>query len=409
MSVINKRFLYKVYDSSGNYITTWDDVIDNPKFITAINGGSDFVRLRLARSANNFGEEDDIEFNNRVDIYVFDRDTTTDGVLIFSGYISEYTPTVEGKEEFLEVSLFSYFAELQRHMYEVNATGDTEIAFATVSPKTIFEDIFDEFTAAGGLVDYGVGTVDDPGTSVSYTFNTSTVKEALEKTLELCPERWYYRIDPDNVAYLKETPSATGPADHTFTIGKNVVLVQPQKRVQSVINKIYFVGGDPGAGKLYKKYTRNASITSYGLYSKKYVDERVTVEATADTIAEKILDTFQNPEIRTKIIVPDNNGSPDLFGYDIENIKVGQTARVVGFTSEDFTRWDEAIWDVDVWDYSVTNITAIPQQIQKIIYRADHVELELSNRLPDIAKRIEDINRNLVDSQTADNPTAPIT
>lgn len=404
MSLINKQYLYKIYDPAGNYITTWNDVINDPEFNTINNGGADVLTVQLARSSNNFGEDEDVAFDNRVKVWCFDGDAPN-GVLIFSGYISEYTPTLRGKEEIVQVQIFSNFAELNRYMYET-AGGATEIAHATVSPLDIFQDIFDVFTAAGGTPDYTGTSADDPGTVVSYTFNTNTVREAFDKVLELSPVGWYARIDPDDTVYYKPVSTT---ADHTFTIGKDVISVEPQKRVQSVVNRLYFIGGDPGGGKLYKKYSRSGSISSWGLYIDKYVDSRVTDEDTADIIAGRLLDALESPEIRTKIVVVDNNGADDGFGYDIESIKVGQTARVLGFTQEDYTRWDEAFWDVDVWDYSVTNITAIPQQIQKITYRADHVELELSNRLPDIAKRIEDINRNLVNSQTDDNPSSPTT
>lgn len=408
MSFRNKRYLYKVYDSSGNYLATWDDVVDDPQFNVVINGGADVVVTRLARNVLSFGEGDDVNFNNKVEIYCFDDDDPT-GILIFSGYIAEYTPTLEGKNEYLEVQIYSYYAELNRYMYEDNATGATEIAHSSVSPADIFQDVFDEFTAAGGTPDYSVSSVDDPGTSVTYTYNTATCKEALNKVIELCPLGWYYRIDPDNIAYLQDSDIGGTTSDHIFNIGRDVVLLEPQKRVNSLVNKIYFRGGEVGGSPFYKKYTRSGSISTYGTYAEKLIDQRVTVEATADTMADSLLDALEAPEIRTRIIVIDNNGSDDGLGYDIESIKVGQTAKVQGFTTQDYTRWDIAEWDVDVWDYSVVNITAIPQQIQRITYKATHIELELSNRLPDINKRIEDINRNLVDSITLDNPTTPTT
>lgn len=406
MSFINKKYVYKIFDSAGNYLLTWSDVINDPVFSEVINGGADVMTIQLARSANAFGEGDDVTFNNGVEVWCSDVDALA-GTLVFSGYISQYTPTLKGQEQYLEVEVYSRFAELNRIMYENSGTGSTEIVHAAVSPLVIFEDIFDKFTAAGGIPDYSGSSVDDPGTVVTYTFNTNTCKEAIDKVMELSPYGWYYRINPDNTVEYHESDIIN--IDHTFTIGKDVMMIQPNKRIQSIVNVLYFVGGDPGTGKLYKKYTRPASITAYGTYLKKYVDGRVTNEATADIIAGRILDAFEAPEVRTKITIVDNNGSADGFGYDIESIKVGQTARVLGFTTNVFTLWDEAEWDIDVWDYSITDITAIPQQIQKITYNATNIEIELSNRLPDIAKRIEDINRNLVDSLTGDNPAIPLT
>ena len=43
----------------------------------------------------------------------------------------------------------------------------------------------------------------------------------------------------------------------------------------------------------------------------------------------------------------------------------------------------------------------------KIEYTPDNVLLELSNRQPDISKKIDDLNRAFVDSITKDNPNTP--
>ena len=72
-----KRYYYKVYDSSDTYKTTWsDEVISTPTFRNVINGGPGELIIRLARSFDSFGEEVDIDLNNRVDLYVSDRQET---------------------------------------------------------------------------------------------------------------------------------------------------------------------------------------------------------------------------------------------------------------------------------------------------------------------------------------------
>ena len=69
--------------------------------------------------------------------------------------------------------------------------------------------------------------------------------------------------------------------------------------------------------------------------------------------------------------------------------------------------WDEVSWDIDAWDYDITNETATLLQIQKIDYFPDYVLLEISNRQPDLAQRIEQINKKLIESLTTDNPVMP--
>jgi hypothetical protein len=215
------------------------------------------------------------------------------------------------------------------------------------------------------------------------------------------------RIGADDLVYLKQR-SAT--AEHSFILGQHIAAYKPEKRTESMVNRIYFRGGDTGSGILYKKYTRSSSIATYGEFAMKVVDERVKVTATADIMAAHILDTFDSPEVRITMKILDNNivGSSGK-GYDIESIKVGQMIKILNSTKKSDTKWDEAIFDTDVYDYDITNAAAIPLQIQRVEYHPDYAILEVSNRQPDISRRIEDINRNLVNDQTLDNPVTPTT
>ena len=64
-------------------------------------------------------------------------------------------------------------------------------------------------------------------------------------------------------------------------------------------------------------------------------------------------------------------------------------------------------WDVGNWDFNIRNITETIMQIVEIRYRADYVELVISSKIPDVSKRIEDINRNLIETITNDAPVSP--
>ena len=407
-----KLYLYKVYDSSGNFLTTWNDVVNEPTFSQSINYGNGEMTVELARTTKDFGETDDVAYNNEVKVYCFDRDTGSTGILVYDGYIAKYNPIVDGHQEKIEVILWTYAAEMARTIHET-AAESTTINYAAQNPKDILEDIIDKYQAtltrygATSHVTYNAGSIDDPGTAVTYEFNIQTSLECLQKNLELSPVGWYWYLDADNLIQY-HAKSAT--ADHTFYIGNQVVYIQPEKRIEDMVNLVYFKGGDPGGGILYKKYERAASIALYGLYSRKYIDERVTIEATADTMTDRLLDAFESPEIRTHLRILDNNGmnSPNL-GYDIESIHVGDTIKTIGYSRRNYTRWDSGQFDMDAWDYDITDVTATVMQIHKLTYHPGYLELEATNRLPDVAKRIEDINRNLVASLTNDTPATPIT
>jgi hypothetical protein len=179
-----------------------------------------------------------------------------------------------------------------------------------------------------------------------------------------------------------------------------------RKRIENLVNRVYFTGG--GEPPLFMVYERTGSIDAYGLYAKSIVDQRVTVEATAETIATRILDANEEPETRLILRIADNNGSAGQ-GYDIESISVGDTVRIknLQYGTQGTSLWDVAVWDVDVWDYTLASTSSSPLLVVRTRYNPNYMEIETSSRLPEVAKRIEDVNRNLVNTQTKDNPTSP--
>lgn len=398
----SKRYIYKIYDSAGAFITTINDVADDPRFTSYINSGLGQLTLKLPRSIFQFDEGESIAQNNRVDVVCFDSEATA-GIIVYSGYISKYAPTLDKGREYIVVTCLGFITETERFMAE-DASGNTTLTYNTYDPTNILKDVLDKFTAAGGTADYDGTSTDDTGTSVSYEFNTYTVKEALDKLIELAPNGWFYFVDAENIVTFKGKDAT---ANHTFVLGKDVETIIPEKSVENMCNKIYFTGGDVSGIQLYKKYTRSSSINTYGLYAKKVVDGSVTIEATADIIADALLDRGEAPEVRTTLVIRDSNGG--LGGYDIESIKPGDTCKIIGFASQNTSLWDLAIFDTDFWDYNLTEVSSTVQQIMKVSYEPTKVTLEISSRLPNISKRVEDIQRNLNKVYTDANPTAPTT
>jgi len=592
-TIKEKRYVYKVYDAEGNFIKTWskEHIKNSPSFSMAINSGAGELTINLSLFESNYGENSDVKYGNRVKVYCFDRDTDVDGVVVYSGYITKYTPFIRGNEEGVTVTLLSDAWYCGRMMLLDGIA--TTVQYLSQDPSDIMRDLLDKFTARDGMLSYTYSSIDDTDTTVSYTFNTNTFLEAMRKVLELSPLGWYFRIDPsdkdrylsfdgtndnveghvvqlrndldvtiefepdvvntqkillqrdgavrsdlieiqndgkilfsiktagtpgymdlitsDGVAVIGEratyrfTYNALGgatiykngavvttaayagdydtanqannwrigslnnssrffdgklyrlvfrtdgvtrfsydgsktsdnklmdvsendrhgvisgatfgfaddfgivqmhekndAADHQLVLGHHISEYMPEKRIENMVNTIYFVGDG-----IYKKYTNTSSVSEFGEFSTKYIDQRVSVETTADIIAGRILDSQSSPEVRVVIKVLDNNGQMDGKGYDIESLKVGQTVKIKNATSKSDNAWDDVTWDVDSWDYEITNAPGIALQIMSIEYSPESAVLELSNRLPDVAKRIEDINRNFVDSVTVDNPSTP--
>jgi hypothetical protein len=113
----NKEILYKIYDSAGTFITTWTDVVSDLKIDYYLNGGISNLTVKLARTESDFGENEDVKQGNLIKILVFDGDSGTTGVQVYSGVCVSYTPTVSsGGEEYIEVEFFSNYWDMNNKM-----------------------------------------------------------------------------------------------------------------------------------------------------------------------------------------------------------------------------------------------------------------------------------------------------
>lgn len=422
MATYNKSFAYKVYNGS-TFVTTWnEDVLSVPQFSSVINGTAGNLQVRLNRTFQAFGEDVDIALGNSVRVYCYDYDEPN-GQLIYYGYISAYKPVLEGSREYVEVTLLPAFSRANDFMLLGDNELDTTVTYNSYDPSNMISEIVEKFLDQGvDYPDYGsslwdVAVFDESGfdtdrhfeietsnTVVSYTFNTNTIKEAVDKVIELAPADWYYAVLPDGTLRFKARSTTI---DHRLIIGKNIASADYEQRSENIVNDVYFIGG--GDPPLFYRYTRQGSIDAYGRRVKKIVDGRVTVAATAQTMSERVLDENELPEIRLKLRIVDNNGYNQDRGYDIESIKVGDVLQIknISESMETPVSWDNALWDVNVWDYTLQSIVESGLLVVRTAYHPDYLEVETSSRFPSVPKRIEDINRNLETTQTENNPTAP--
>jgi hypothetical protein len=402
MAYYHKKYLYKVYNGA-TYVRSWSsEVLSDPNFRITINGGSGELIVRLSRNYDNFGEEVDVKLNNRVELWLYDREQIN-GVLLYQGFVSGYRPVLEGTREYLEITCLSYIYELSMFMLRDNS-GDTQLEYVDQDPSDILKSIIDNYRLDGGTLNYTASSIDTTGTTCIYTFNSNTVREAVDKIIELCPENWYWYIDPNSIIYLKPKPAT---ADHNFIIGKHLNSMETWRRSEDIVNRIYFKGG--GDPPMYRVYSNSASIIAYGLHCLQKVDGRVTVIETADTICNNIIEAKKDPEIRTRITLLDTNGEDINKGYDIESIQPGETCKLLNIKGDvkTYSIWDSSKWDTNVWDQTLATTAADVTQIMSVEYTPDSMVIEASSRTPEIGKRIEDIYRNMIQDQTVDVPATP--
>ena len=429
----DKRYLYKVYDPDGNYIEVWKDVISDLTFTHEINTIGSSATIELARNSDTVGvsveplltesgqnllTEDDltilaavesknqigsgssVDYNNRVDVTVFyggveplytesmESITTEDdeelladigapnGRRIFTGFISEINSRY-GNSETTIVQLTSYGWDLDQYPI-TTSDGKTTVPFLSKDPSQIAKEAVDKFMADsstyGTYTTRGALSIDTTGTVVSYTFRANTYKDVLEKTLELMPSNWYFRVGlGDNLVYYKER-SVT--PDHLFYLGKHIKSLDLKGSIINSTNRVLFTGG--GEPNLYiDRSQAPADRTRRTL--KMMSDNRVTVQDSAEIIADGAIDGSNKRLFRTTIEILTKQ-------YDIESISVGETVGFRNFGSE-----------VDTFTMQVVGLS----------YNPSSVQLQLDSKPPTVSKRLEDIRRQLVVTGNQSLPDSP--
>lgn len=411
---ITKRAYYKIFQSDGTYITTWrDDVISSPSFVWSINGSMGEQVIRLARTSGDFGETDDVAMFNQVETWVQDGDNPS-GIRIHNGYILTYDITIESNgTQYIDVHVVSFTNELDITMLKDGSA--TTVSYSSADPADIFKGILNK---AAQTITYNSGSIENAGTTISYTFKYITCLDALKKAVQFTPAYWYWYVDAGNLFHLSSTDFDT--VDHKLFVGQQIQSIQFSKTTENLYNAVYFLGGDTGGGtNLYRKYNSTTSQTEYGVREYRIQDGRVTTAATAEAISQKFLDENDHFEQTLTAVVIDNNGSDgSLFsqkGYDIELLKPGDVVQILDArTPTQTTLWYDStgttgnmVWDVSFWDYNIIYSLGIPMQIQTINYQFNTAILTLSTRLPDIAKRIEDLEDDLITLESDGIPTTP--
>lgn len=370
--VAGKEHLFFVYDASGNFIRVWPDVISVPEFTQRINTPGTTMTVTLGRNANTtietrstmatesgvnisteagadiavdtvtnntVGAGTDVMENYFVDCYVyygtFDDIATENGQVItaetgedilfplgaplgkriFSGWIMDYSANY-GDKDGVDVTIASNGSELANTL--ISSGSATTVSYSSLDPGAVFRSIMSMNT---GKMTYTNNTVlQTGGTTISPTYRNNTILEGIEDVYNRSPDGWYWygNLSDNNVYFQQKNVKA----NHTFILGKHIQSVSMKKSIEQLKNLLYFVGGDPGTGIIYKKYTGTLSVTRTGL--DRQTDNRVTSVADALAIATKTFARYQNPIYSTTLKI--NSGV-----YDIESIQIGHMVTFANF------------------------------------------------------------------------------
>lgn len=431
-----KIYEYKIFDVNGNYTTSLSNVNDytynqtintpgngiqvelgqtadfNPEVVNSlitestsedITTEADEVITAVTASGAQLGAGGTVDINYGIEVWVYygynddlvDENGeavidesgniistnygSPDGLRLFAGYISSYSARY-GQSETTIINCLPYGADLAQYVITDGGTG-TNVAFNSYDPSSgIVRGVLDNFVAQGGTTTYTVSSVPDSNTTVSYTFKLNSSLEGVKKALELAPSNWWWAVNVGtNILHFK--PQPTDPT-HTFILGKHLKDVTLTKTIENIVNTFYFLGGntatdpDPPA-YIFKKYVDATSVTNYRQKLERQTDQRFTNEDSVDIVGNSKIATNKDPRWTGQITVLSKV-------YDIETIELGQNIA--------FSNFGNFIDDLVL-------------QVVGINYTPDAMTITVDSLLPQPSKRLEDIKRNLLQTQTQDVPS----
>ncbi|BDQ20082.1 phage tail protein [Rhodococcus qingshengii] len=424
-----KEYVAKVYSKTGQFMRVLTDITDDLTFSQQILTPGTTTTIRLARSAENtielrepltdqagvgytdqtsdpyvvtsttantVGPDTDIEIGLGVDIFAHyggyeplvnekgepyvDQDgdpyiVSTGapmGRRIFSGKIMKYRAHY-GDTEYVEATLISHGVELTKGEL-IKSGAATTVTYPSTEIATIAKSVLD---TNPGRIGYTTGSIDTTGVTPTMKFELNTKLEGIKSLYSQTPDGYFWYVDVgENLLYIKKRNTA---ADHIFVKGKHLADIDIEKSAEDLRNKVYFVGGDPGSGTLFKVYTDTAAITDSELGVHRITDRRFTLTASAQRYASKVMSEYGRPIWTSTITIPSSV-------YDIESIKLGQ---MVGFRN--FGNFvDTQLLQIVGYNYTSTLIT-----------------LTLGTLQEGMAEIIADLDEGLSNEQYQQLPTTP--
>lgn len=385
--MLKKKYIVKIYDNDGTYLGTIDTKITG--FKMSINGGLGEMVLDLPMPFESFSQGNLVALNNKYDVYCIDKDTSREGVVVYSGYLYDYEAELNSKSKVsirlvgfwnkLAVSLLRFEQTIK--MYTDTATYlKTTASASAVTIQNCVKKIIDLYRseASGQYINYSADSVQSTGTSMTYTFLGETFANAINTCRDFAPANWFFFIGADNILQFKEKPDTSneGVPKHKFVLGKHFSSIKVRHSMEGIINHYLFGNNDT----LQKMYVNLDSDDDYDDIWEVETDERVTVEATADLKGASKIAEYKDEYITVSFRIFDNNYSDN--GYDIESILPGDTCSLYNL-------------DKDTKTYIEDNI-----MIMSVSYAPTYVDIEVQSTRDKIGAIVKKLQEDQYGQQT---------
>lgn len=302
-------------------------------FTKEVNGGVGELKLKLPRKIDDFGYNQSVGWMYGLDIYVVDNDDPN-GKRIYSGYIDNIDGIQGGSgQEYVEVTALGYHTMMGRAPYKDG--NNFSISHNSTTADVVFKDIIDKYRLyhPDTPINYTASSVDTGLQVFSDDFNNLTCLEALDRLMLKAGDGWYWYVDADNVAWLKQKPSVP---THIFIYGKHIVNnFAFNKSIRQAFNEVSFWNGrqanDEDPISYYFKKTDNQD--AHWKRWTRVTDSRITNRTYAENLIEAYLDANHEENHGNSFIIVDNNYANGR-GYDIESVDPGDTCMLLNVDDE---------------------------------------------------------------------------
>jgi hypothetical protein len=315
---MNKYYQYKITQPDGTFVKVLNPktIKTEPSFTSRINGGFGQLIIDLQEPFDNFGSY--IAHMNLVEITEYDEVNHPSGIVIYTGFISQYTPYFRGAVEGVMITCLGRVSYLNFAYYK-NGSSFT-VNHTNEDPSDIMKAIIDHFNSVypNSLLSYTGSSIDTVGTNISRDFVEKKWLDAINETGDFGNPDWWWNIDVSGVLFFKNKPSS---ATHTFTIAKDVDLGESEQDSEDIINQVTI---NHNAGTT--SDSDATSISTYGTREQLINDTDILNASSAQQQIDKIIAENKDPKKNAKLII--NNL------YDIESVKVGDTCQVLNYNKD---------------------------------------------------------------------------
>lgn len=373
-----KEIFIRSYNTDGTFSIIKD--IEYTSFTKAVNSGLQELRFRIARKLDQFNDDNEFDLNKKIELWVYDIDTASEGRVVYSGYITEQNPIIEGAKEYVDIICLGYYSKLsadvlkdgsQTTLYTKATDGLTttsgDISQATVSDviraiiQLYQENNDDSELSVLTIQDGGEDSVEETYNLMKVIFSGKTYQEAIEDCKKYAPANWFWYVGEDNVFRLKQK---AGTANHIFKLGSDILSIKVEKNIQSIYNVILAWGYDIDGGTTiaYKEYKDDLSVSLYGRRVYQTTLYNVKDEETMDNLGNSILEENKDPIIKITLEIADNNDNSK--GYDIESINPGDTCKIANLIESDL--FNDNMFITAVQWYPGKAVVSIDYKIQNL-------------------------------------------